>query len=719
MSAMTIQPSRRAFIKIAAGTGVGLVIGLDLPFASAAAVESFAPNPFVRVAPDNTVTVLVKHLDKGQGISTGLSTLVAEELDADWKQMRAEFAPADASKYNNLLFGPIQATGGSSSIANSFLQYRQAGAVARAMLIAAAAAAWGVPAGEIVVAQGVLSHKSGKNGALGDFAEAASKLDVPKDTPLKNASDFAYIGKTFKRLDTEAKITGQPIYTQDVHLDGMVVVSVVHPPRFGAVAKSIDAGAAQSVKGFLDAKIIPQGVAVYATSTWPAFKAKGLVKVEWDEENAEKRGSAEILAEYRKLADQPGAVARNDGDADAALGSSAQVVEAEFTFPYLAHAAMEPMNAVVKFDGDKVRIWSGSQMQTIDQVVAGAIFGVPPARVLIDTKYAGGSFGRRAVPNADYLAEAATAAKAWGKPDPVKLVWRREDDMRGGFYRPMYLHRVKAGLDGAGNLVAWKHVIVGQSIFAGTGFEKALVKNGVDVSSVEGVTDMPYAIPNVHAELHTTKVGVPVLWWRSVGHTHTAYVVENMMDQLAAKANKDPIDFRLALLKDKPRHVGVLKLAAEKAGWTNVAPAGRFRGVAVHESFHSFVAHVAEVSMSKGKTKVVRIVCAVDCGIAVNPDIIKAQMEGGIGYGLGAAMRDAITLSGGVVDQGNFDTYEPLRMSDMPQVDVHIVASTEKPTGVGEPGVPPTAPAVANAVFKATGRPILALPLDLDKAGKA
>jgi isoquinoline 1-oxidoreductase subunit beta len=719
MNAMTNQPSRRAFIKIAAGTGVGLVIGLDLPFASANAVESFAPNPFVRVAPDNTVTVLVKHLDKGQGIATGLSTLVAEELDADWKQMRAEFAPADASKYNNLLFGPLQATGGSSSIANSFLQYRQAGAVARAMLIAAAAAAWGVPASEIVVAKGRLSHKSGKSGALGDFAEAASKLEVPKDAPLKNASDFVYIGKTFKRLDTEAKITGQPIYTQDVHLDGMVVVSVVHPPRFGGVAKSIDASAAQSVKGFLDAKIIPQGVAVYATSTWPAFKAKGLVKVEWDEEKAEKRGSAELLAEYRKLADQQGAVARNDGDADAALASAAQVVEAEFAFPYLAHAAMEPMNAVVKFDGDTVRIWSGSQMQTIDQAVAGAIFGVPPAKVLIDTKYAGGSFGRRAVPNADYLAEAAMAAKAWGKPDPVKLVWQREDDMRGGYYRPMYLHRVKAGLDAAGNLVAWKHVIVGQSIFAGTGFEKSLVKNGVDVSSVEGVTDMPYAIPNVHVELHTTKVGVPVLWWRSVGHTHTAYVVETMIDQIAAKAGKDPVEFRLALFKDKPRHAGVLKLAAEKAGWTEASPAARFRGVAVHESFHSFVAHVAEVSMSKGKAKVERIVCAVDCGVAVNPDIIKAQMEGGIGYGLGAAMRDAITLTGGVVDQGNFDTYEPLRMSDMPHVEVHVVASTEKPTGVGEPGVPPTAPAVANAVFKATGRRLLALPLDLDNAGRA
>ena len=715
---MTIQHSRRAFIKIAGGTGIGLVIGLDLPFSAAKAATPFAPNPFVRVAPDNTVTVIVKHLDKGQGIFTGLSTLVAEELDADWKQMRGEFAPADASRYNNLLFGPVQLTGGSSSIANSFLQYRQAGAIARSMLVSAAAAAWVVPAGEIAVTGGVLTHKSGKSGTFGDFAESAAKLDVPKEAPLKNAADFTYIGKTFKRLDTEAKITGQPIYTQDVHLDGMVVVSVIHPPRFGGVAKSFDASAARAVKGYLDAKIVPQGVAVYATSTWPAFKAKDLIKVQWDEDKAEKRGSAEILAEYRRLADEPGALARNDGDADKALAGAAQVVEAEFSFPYLAHAPMEPMNAVVKFDGDTVQIWSGSQAPTIDQAVAGAIFGVPPARVAIDTKFAGGSFGRRAVPNADYVAEASMAAKAWGKPDPVKLVWRREDDMRAGYYRPLYLHRVKAGLDTAGNLVAWKHVVVGQSIMAGTPFEKVLVKDGVDPTSIEGVNDMPYAIPNMRAELHTTKLGVPVLWWRSVGHTHTAYVVETMMDQLAAKAGKDPVEFRLALLKDKPRHAGVLKLAAERAGWTSPPPAGTYRGVAVHESFHTFVAQVAEMTMTgDGKAKVERVVCAVDCGVAVNPDIIKSQMEGGIGYGLGAALHDAITLTGGAVDQGNFDTYRPLRISEMPNVEVHIVASNEKPTGVGEPGVPPAAAAVANAVFKATGKPILALPLDLENVG--
>jgi isoquinoline 1-oxidoreductase beta subunit len=352
--------------------------------------------------------------------------------------------------------------------------------------------------------------------------------------------------------------------------------------------------------------------------------------------------------------------------------------------------------------------------------VAGTIFGVPPAKVEIATRYAGGSFGRRAVPTSDYVAEAAVAAKAWGKPDPVKLVWQREDDMRAGYYRPLYVHRVIADLDSGGNLVAWRHRIAGQSILAGTPFEKALVKDGIDDTSVEGVVDMPFAVANLRAELHSTKVGVPVLWWRSVGHTHTAYAVETMMDLLAAKAGKDPVEFRLALLGDSPRHAGVLKLAAEKAGWASPPKPGTYRGVAMHESFRSYVAHVAEISLTKtGGAKVERVVCAVDCGVAVNPDIIRAQMEGGVGFGLGAALRDAITLTDGAVDQANFDTYLPLRMSDMPKVEVHIVASAEPPTGVGEPGVPPIAPAVANAVFKATGKHILELPLGLDQLGHA
>jgi isoquinoline 1-oxidoreductase beta subunit len=720
MSAMTIQISRRKFITIAAGTGAGLILGLEMPMGGSAAraASPFMPNPFVRIAPDSTVTVLVKHLDKGQGIATGLSTLVAEELDADWAQMRAEFAPADASKYNNLLFGPVQGTGGSTSMANSFEQYRKAGATARAMLVNAAAKAWNVAPGEITVAAGKISHGSGKSAAFGEFAEAAAQLEVPSDVVLKDEARFAYIGKSFPRLDTEGKITGAPLYTQDIHLDGMVTAAIIHPPRFGGKAKSIDASAAKAVKGFLDAKILPQGVAVYATSTWPAFKAREAVKVEWDESAAEKRGTAELLEEYRKLAGTPGVKVRSDGNAEAELAKAAHVVEADFTFPFLAHAAMEPMNAVVQSGGTSVGIWTGAQLPTVDQNVVASIFGVKPEAVMIETKFAGGSFGRRAVPNSDYIAEAASVAKEWGKPDPVKLVWSREDDTRAGYYRPLYLHRVKAGLDKDGNLIAWHHRIVGQSILTGTLFESFLVKDGVDATSVEGVSDMPYAIPNFHAELHSVKVGVPVLWWRSVGHTHTAYVVETMLDQLAAKAGKDPVEFRMALLKDKPRHQGVLKLAAEKAEWGKPLPEGQFRGIAVHESFASFVAEVAEISLDKsGAAKVTRVVCAVDCGIAVNPDQVKSQMEGGIGFGLGAAMRNAITLTGGVVDQGNFDGYEPIRMSDMPKVEVHILASTAPPTGVGEPGVPPVAPAVANAVFKATGRLLNDLPLQLDKAG--
>src|SRR5579863_2723417 len=488
MSAMSIQFSRRGFFKIAAGAG--LVIGFAPEFAEAA-VGPFAPNPFVRVAPDSTVTVIVKHLDKGQGIATGLSTLVAEELDADWKQMRAEFAPADTAKYKNLFYG-FEGTGGSTSMANSFLQYREAGAVARAMLVAAAAAAWGVPEAEIAVANGVISHKSGKSGTFGEFAAAAAKLDAPSKAPLKSPADFALIGKTVHRLDTEAKITGAPIYTQDVHLDGMIVAAIIHPPRFGAVATEIDASNAAKVEGFLDAKIIPQGVAVYAKSTWPAFKAKDLVDVTWDESKAEKRGSAEILAHYKQLAGTQGTVAANIGDADSAMAKAAKVIEQDFAFPFLAHAAMEPMNAVVQFADGRVKIWTASQMPTVDQAVTAGVFGLTPDKVTIETKYAGGSFGRRAVPVSDYVAQAAQAAKAWGRPDPVKLVWKREDDMKAGYYRPAFLHRVKVGLDGDGNILAWRHTIVGQSILAGTPFAR-FIKNSVDSTSVEGVADLPYA----------------------------------------------------------------------------------------------------------------------------------------------------------------------------------------------------------------------------------
>ena len=719
----TLRTTRRGFLMASGGAGLGLVLGLSLPRAEAAAAaassDAAAFNPFVRIAPDGTVTVLSKHLDKGQGAASGLATLVAEELDAAWEQMRVAFAPADAKLYNNLLFGPFQGTGGSTAIANSFVQYRTAGAAAKAMLVAAAARAWGVPAGEIAVSAGRLSHPGGKSGGFGDFAEAAAALPVPDKPALKAPEDWVYIGKRFPRLEVAAKTRGAGLFALDVQRDGMLVAAIARPPRFGARLKSFDATAAKAVSGVVDVVAIPAGVAVVAKSTWPAFKGREALEVEWDFAAAETRGSETLLAEYRKLAGQPGQTVRAEGDAEAALAGAAKLVEGEFEFPYLAHAPMEPNDVVIAFDGSRAEIWTGSQLPTTDQAVAAQILGLEPPQVKIHTLWAGGSFGRRAIYDSHIVSEAAMLAKAWGKPQPLKIVWSREDDIRGGYYRPMYVHRVKAGLDAEGRLIAWHHRIVGQSILSGTFFESFLVKDGIDATSVEGVADMPYAIPNFRAELHTVKVGVPVLWWRSVGHTHTAYAVEAMMDDLAAAAGQDPVAFRLALLKDHPRHAGVLKLVAEKAGWGTPLPEGVHRGVAVHESFSSYVAQVAEVRVNPDRSfKVERIVCAVDCGIAVNPDNIAAQMEGGIGFGLGHALRNAITLVDGEVEQSNFHDYEPMRIADMPRVETHILPSAEAPTGVGEPGTPPAAPAVSNAVFAATGKRLHKLPFTANGLGE-
>ncbi|ODN71325.1 xanthine dehydrogenase family protein molybdopterin-binding subunit [Methylobrevis pamukkalensis] len=701
--------SRRGFLKAFGGVGAGLIIGLALPrtgtaeAATGAADADVVFNPFVSIAPNGQVTVLIKHLDKGQGIATGLVTLVADELDASPDQMVAEFSPANTELYKNLFFG-IQGTGGSTSMANSFMQYRTAAAAARTMLVAAAAAAWSVPAGEIKVAGGRITHGE-RSASFGDLAAAASALPVPAEPKLKTPEEWVYIGKDFRRVDVPVKSAGAPgVYGMDVHMDDMLVVTVIRAPKWGATVKSFDAAEALKVKGVVDVKSGPFGVAVFADKTWPAIKARDLVTVEWDEAAAETRGSEQIFAEYAELAKTAGAVA-NDGDAEGALAKAAEVIEAEYRFPYLAHAPMEPLNVTILADaGKSVTIWTGAQFQSVDQMVAGGILGIAPEKVAINTLWAGGSFGRRAVYNSEYIAEAALVAKTWGKAQPLKLVWTREDDIKGGYYRPAYLHRVRAGVDAEGNISGWEHRVVGQSIFTGTAMEQMVVKNGVDDTSVEGIHDTTYAIPGLRVELHSPKVGVPVLWWRSVGHTHTAYVMETMIDLLAAKAGKDPVAFRLALIKDDPRKAAVLKLAAEKAGWDTPPAEGRYRGVAVHKSFNTYVAEVAEITYADGEVKVEKVVCAVDCGVAVNPDNIKAQMEGGIGFGLGAVLRNAVTLTDGVVDQANFDTFEPLRMSDMPVVEVHVVPSAEAPTGVGEPGVPPIGPAVANAVFKATGK---------------
>ena len=718
-------PSRRFVLQ----TGAGLVLGLFLPrvpgLAEAAQTASsptsgaspFAPNAFLRIGRDNTVTVLSKHLEMGQGVYTGLATLVAEELDADWSQIRVEGAPADAKQYNNLLFGPMQGTGGSTSIANSFVQLREAGAAARAMLVAAAAASWKVPAGEIAVKAGALTHASGKRATFGELADLAAKQAVPAKVSLKDAKDFAFIGKAqAKRYDSREKVNGRAIFTQDVRLPGLLTAVVAHPPKFGATVKSFDAAAASKAPGVRFVVQIPSGVAVVATDFWSAKKGRDLLKVTWDETQAYTGSSSEILAQFRELAHKPGLVARNDGDTARAL-AGVETVDALIEFPYLAHASMEPLNYVVRRTEGGAECWGGEQWHTVDQTAVAGVFGIPPPAVEIHTLYAGGSFGRRASSHSDFVVECAQIVKAIDGKAPVKLVWTREDDTKGGYYRGAFVHAVKAAIGPDGLPVAWQHRIVGQSITAGTALEAAMVKDGIDGTSVEGAANQPYAIPNLRVELHSPKLGVPVLWWRSVGSTHTAFAVETVLDQLAAAARQDPVAYRQKLLAKHPRHLGVLNLAAEKAGWGKPLPAGpggekRARGVAVHESFSSFVAQVAEVTLKKdGSFRVDRVVCAVDCGLAVNPDVVRAQMEGGIGFGLSAALYGRITLEKGAVVQSNFHDYPMLRISEMPQVEVHIVPSTEKPTGVGEPGVPPIAPAVANALLALTGKPITRLPL--------
>jgi isoquinoline 1-oxidoreductase beta subunit len=725
-----VNLSRRRFLRTGLAAGAGLTLGVYLPAARAMHAEAgpgkaagdlvpaapFEPNAFVRIGTDNQVTVIVKHLEMGQGTYTGLPTLVAEELDAAWSQIRPEGAPADAKRYNNLLWGDSQGTGGSTAVANSFEQLRKAGAAAREMLVNAAASRWQVPADAITVRDGVVRHAASQRSAsFGELAEAAAQQPVPQEVLLKDPEEFRLIGRDLPRKDSPDKINGSARYTLDVKLPGMLTALVAHPPRFGARVKSFDAARAKAVPGVVSVVQIPTGVAVLGRDFWSAYRGREALKVDWDETQAFALGSEQITADYRRLAKQPGRVARKDGDAEAAMAQAARTVEASYEFPYLAHAAMEPMNCVIRVTGDGAEIWNGEQFQTADQHAVAAVLGLAPEQVKIHMLYAGGSFGRRANPQSDYVVEAATIAKATGGKAPVKLVWTREDDMRGGYYRPLYYHALRAGLDGDGRPIAWQQRIVGQSIMAGTAFEAVMIKDGVDQTSVEGAANLPYAIPNLTVDLHSPTLGVPVQWWRSVGSTHTAFATEAFLDELATAAGKDPVAYRRMLLKDHPRHRGVLELVAEKAGWGSPLPKGQGRGVAVHESFNSFVAQVAEVTVREnGGFSVDRVVIAVDCGIAVNPDVIRAQMEGGMGFGLSAALTSRLTLKQGRVEQSNFHDYTVLTIDQMPAVEVHIVKSAAPPTGVGEPATPVIAPAVANALHAATGRRVYRLPIELD-----
>jgi isoquinoline 1-oxidoreductase beta subunit len=720
--------SRRGFLKAGTLATGGLVLGFVLPTggrfaraADAAKPTVYAPNAFLRVAPDNTVTVIVNRLEFGQGVHTALPMVIADELDADWSQVRAELAPA-ADVYKDPAFG-IQITGGSGTIAHSFTQYREVGARARAMLVSAAAQQWKVDPSQCRTAKGLVYGPAGKKATYGSLAEAAMALPVPQTVTLKDQKAFRYIGKPMPRLDARAKSTGRQQFGLDVKPAGTKVAVVAHPPVFGAKVAKFDAAKARAVRGVIAVLEIPvdrggRGVAVVADGYWPAKQARDLLAIEWDTSAVEKVDSAKQLAQFAELAKTPGAVARK-ADTGKLAGASKKI-SAVYEFPYLAHAPMEPINCTVDLKDDACTLWVGSQFQTVDQAAAAATAGLKPEQVTLNTMMAGGGFGRRAVPTSDFIVEAVNIAKAYktaGHAGPVKLIWSREDDICGGYYRPSHVHRADIGLDAGGNIVAWDHAIVGQSIITGTPFEPMMVKNGVDATMVEGMGE-PYDVP-LNLTAHMVKANVPVLWWRSVGSTHTAFVMETLIDEAAHAAGQDPVAYRKKLIDAKHvRHHAALDLAVAKSGYgKKTLPKGHAHGVALHESFNTVVAYVVEASIVDGSPKVHKVTAAVHCNLPVNPMSIEAQVQGAALMGLGTTLPGArITLKDGVVEQQNFGDYTVARMNDMPQVDVHIVPSQDPPTGMGEPGLPPLAPALANAVFKLTGKRLRKLPFDLAAA---
>ncbi|VVP80350.1 Isoquinoline 1-oxidoreductase subunit beta [Pseudomonas fluorescens] len=712
--------SRRGFLKGSAVLGGGLVVAFAMPGAHRFAMGAenqgnvFAPNAFLRIGNDNSVTVLLGHSEMGQGIWTGLTMLIAEELDADWSKIRVEHSPASAADYGLPGFGGMQITGGSTSTWMEFDRYRQAGAAARLMLIDAAAKRFNVAPSEIHTESGVViagEHRA----TYGELADDAGQLPRPDPASikLKDAKDWRLIGKPTRRLDTPEKITGRAKFGMDVQFDGLMTAMVARSPTFGGSVKSFEGAEALAIPGVHKVVQVPTGIAVIADHFWAAKLGRDALKIEWNPGPNAGLDSQALLESFRKLATTPGINAGQAGDTQAALAKAARKIDVEYSVPYLAHAPMEPLNCTVSITQDKCEIWTGTQFQTLDQMVAGKITGLKPEQVVIHTEFLGGGFGRRANPTSDFVSEAVYVAKAAGAP--VKTVWAREDDIRGGYYRSAFLHHARIGLGADGLPLAWKHVMVGQSIMAGTSLEASMVKDGIDKTSVEGVADSPYleGLANHQIELHSPKTGISVLWLRSVGHTHTAFVMESLIDELATAAGKDPVEYRRTLLKDHPRHLGVLNLAVEKANWKAPLPDGHALGVAVHESFGSYVAQVAEVSQDNLAIRVHRVVCAVDCGIAVNPQSIAAQMESCITFGLSFALHSKLTLKDGQVVQSNYHDYQVLRLNEMPVVEVHIVPSSDKPGGIGEAGVPPMAPAVANAVFALTGQRLRELPLQL------
>ena len=713
--------TRRDFIRAGAIAGGGLLLGFRLPghsrltnvLASLAPKDDpFAPNAWIRIGADDVITIVVDRSEMGQGVNTALPMLIAEELDADWSRIRVEHAPVDPV-YNNRLFG-MQATGGSSSVRSSWQHFREAGAAAREMLVSAAATQWGVDPVTCRTSNSVVRHEgTGRTCRYGEVAAAAAALPVPSKPQLKSPNDFKLIGTRVKRLDTPAKVNGSATFGIDVHVPGTLVAVIARPPAFGGKLGAFDATKAMAVPGVRRVVPISSGVAVVANGYYAASKARNALAVTWSNGPNEHISSASIARQMREAAKRPGAVARHEGNGASALAGAAKRIDAEYEVPFLAHATMEPMTCVAHVRSDGCDIWVPTQRQDGVRAVAAEITGLPPKSITVHTTYLGGGFGRKF--ETDFVVDAVELSKRMAAP--VKVIYSREDDIRHDFYRTAAYNKLSAALDADGWPIAWTNTIVSASsmmrIFP------AMVKDKLDGDCVEGAANIPYAIPNIDVQFVLEDFGVPVGFWRSVGNSQNAFVTECFIDELAAATKKDPVEFRRRLLADKPRHLGVLNLAAEKAGWGTPLPKGRYRGVAVHSAFDSYVAEIAEVSIEKGTVRVHRVVAAVDCGQVVNPDIVEAQIEGGIVYGLTAALKGEITIERGGVKQSNFHDYRMLRMSEMPVIETYIVPSTEAPTGVGEPGTPPIAPAVANAVRAATGVPVRSLPIKLTSVTQA
>lgn len=719
--------NRRTFLRVSSVAAGGLVVSLyfDRPAFTQEGAQAqpqpkkvYPPDAFVHIKPDGKIVIQVNRLEFGQGVQTALPMVLADEMDADWAHVVGELAPA-ADVYKDPMFG-IQMVGGSGSVAHSFQQYRELGAKTRAMLVAAAADQWKVTPGQCRTESSIVYGPAGQSAKYADLATAAARKPVPQSVRLKSPSEFRLVGKPVRRLDGRSKCDGSLKFGLDLDLPGMKVAVVAHPPVFGAKVKRFDDKEARTLEGVREVFEIPvnrggTGVAVVADKFWSAKQARDRLKIEWDFSTVERADTATLLDRYHQLARTPGKVAATRGDEKALekIAKSNQIV-AEYEFPYLAHSPMEPLNTTVRFDGDRVETWAGSQFQTMDQMAVAEVLGLKPEQVTFHTEMAGGGFGRRAVADSHVQREAAIIAKRL-RGTPVKLIWTREDDVQGGYYRPMHVHRVEVGIDPNGLPSAWRHVVVGQSILAGTPFEQFLVKNGVDETAVEGAADTHYVIPNFQLSVHHPTVNVPVLWWRSVGHTHTAFVMETLIDELAARAKEDPIAYRRKLLKpDSKKLRRALDLLEEKtSNWRSKLPRGHAVGVACHECFETGVACAVDVSIENKRPKIHRATVAVDCGLAVNPLTIESQFQAGLGFGLSQIMANgAITFKDGLAEQRNFDGYTPPYIIDTPVVvDVHIVPSSEPPTGCGEPPVPVISPAVVNALARLTGKRYRNLPL--------